>query len=62
MLTGVLDADGVDELVEEAGGAAPELEDGDALGAGVVRKELDEVRYRGVSVSDFERTAQMCVL
>ena len=42
--TGVVDADGVDELVEETGGAAPPLEDGDTLRTRVEGEELDEVR------------------
>lgn len=40
---GVRDPDRVDELVEEAGRAAPPLEDGDTLRARVVWEELDEV-------------------
>ena len=45
--TSVVDADGVDELVEETGGAAPPLEDGNALSARMEGKELDKVGCGG---------------
>ena len=40
--TGVINADGVDELVEETSSTAPPLEDGDTLGTDVEGEQLDE--------------------
>lgn len=47
--TGVGDADGVDELVEEGSTAAPPLEERDALGANPVGEQFDEVRCMTLS-------------
>ena len=44
--TCVVDADGVDELVEEASCAAPPLEDSDTLRARVEGEQLDEERCK----------------
>ena len=47
--TGVVDANRVYELVEEASSTAPPLEDGNAFGTCVEREELDEIRCTRMS-------------
>ena len=47
--TGVVDADWVDELVEEASGTSPPLENSNTLGPGAVGEQLDEESCGDVS-------------